>query len=360
MQNSSGIERTRAGRQCIKVAVALALYYSGICLVYQYLRRRLSPPRLKILAFHSVDDTPDYINLSVTPAQLTAVASFLTQRFELLSMDDVASILMGRRALERDAVAITFDDGYRDNYEHAFPILRRFGIPATIYVTTECVDSGRPPAAYVVHAALAGAREAELDLAEHGLPAMSLRDWSAKRAAILALDARAKALGRQERDALVDAILAKVKGAASTRAYQNRMLSWEQVRELQQNGVLIGGHSLSHPVLAELGADELKAEVAGCKVRIEERTGCAIRHFAYPYGGPVEVTPPVVAAARDAGYQSAVLLEDRPLQVGKLWEIGRVLVGQEALGLRWGGFLRCLFACEMSGLFDDLRRLLRG
>lgn len=183
----------------------------------------------------------------------------------------------------RPPVVITFDDGFRDYHDVAYPILREFSIPATVFLATDLVDRGGLLWTEALHwAATRGTRE------RVRLP------WDPSREADLATPAgrarfldEAKALLKGAADAdrrrwaaeLVDALGAPPPEAALGR----QMLSWDEVRAASE-GTTWGGHSHTHPILSRLGDEELEAEVRTCRDRIEAETGVAPRCFAYPNG----------------------------------------------------------------------------
>ena len=137
--------------------------------------------------------------------------------YTFVNLSDIHAHLVGKEALPDKTVALTFDDGFQNNYEHAFPILLKNKIPGTIFLV-----SGR--------------------IGE-------TNEWMVKRG-----------------------FPARI------------MLSWDQVEEMDKNGIEIGGHTCSHPRLTEIEEENAVKEIAGCKKEIEEKLGKEIRHFAYPYG----------------------------------------------------------------------------
>ena len=97
----------------------------------------------RILYYHSVSDDP--VRSSVSPAVFAAQIEHLRQRYRVLPLADVVSRLAAHVPLPADVVAITLDDGFRDNYEHAFPVLARLGVPATIFLTAAYIGTDRLP-----------------------------------------------------------------------------------------------------------------------------------------------------------------------------------------------------------------------
>lgn len=134
----------------------------------------------------------------------------------VIGLDRILQHLCGDE-IKEDAVAITFDDGYLDNYENAFPLLQEFGFPATVFLVTGSIGG--------------------------------TNEWMANR-------------GFSER----------------------QMMDWGAVRELADAGVVLGGHTVTHPRLTNLGAEEARQEIGDCAKIISDRTGSAVDQFAYPFG----------------------------------------------------------------------------
>ena len=169
-----------------------------------------------ILTYHSISegDSP----LKISPRLFLEQMEWLRANVRVAPLAEVVVALAERKPLPERTVALTFDDGFRDFYSFAAPVLRRFGFPATIFLPTGyCGRTNSWP----------------------GQP-----DWVSKEA----------------------------------------LLDWQQVAELAHNGFSFGAHSVNHPVLPALSAEEAEHEIAGSKAQIEEHTRQRVDLFAYPYG----------------------------------------------------------------------------
>ncbi len=178
-------------------------------------------PGLVILGYHRIGGgTSSDIDLPV--AEFAAQMAYLRRHYRLVSLDDATSMSVSQELNgHADLVAVTFDDGYRDFYEHAFPVLQEHRIPATVYVATAYVEAQRP--------------------FDFGV------------------------LGRARR--------------------RPEPMSWSQLRELAQSDLItIGAHTHHHLDLTLLPPAEVRQEVERCHGLIADRLGEAPRHFAYPWG----------------------------------------------------------------------------
>src|SRR5712692_9498795 len=111
----------------------------------------LAAPAAAILRYHSIQDRPEEFADAIGCTSIHATSIFqrhmelIAKRFNAVSMDDVSLFLKGDKSLPPRAVAVTFDDGFKDNFRIAAPILNRFGIPGTFYLLVDAVDQSKAP-----------------------------------------------------------------------------------------------------------------------------------------------------------------------------------------------------------------------
>lgn len=229
-------------------------------------------------------------------AQMDIVAS--TCRVLPLS-EAVARLRAG--SLPPRAVSITFDDGYANNRELAAPILKRRGIPATIFVATGFVGRGRMWNDTVIEAVRgAGPR---LDLGPLGLGAFDLPDAAACIRALEKILPALKYLDPEQRQERADAVA----DAAGIPRDASPMMSEQQIHELENFGIEIGAHTVTHPILRSVGADAARREIAASKDTLESITGRRIGLFAYPNGRPGrDYDASHVALVKSCGFDAAV------------------------------------------------------
>lgn len=127
----------------IGVAVSFLLYFSGIVPLYVYVfRRLLNRHVMTVLMYHRVSDSSEEPDLTVSQKNFEVQVAYLKKKYDVVSLDKVVDIYKSGMNLKRDAVAITFDDGYRDNFTDAFPVLVRQGLPAAVFVATASIGRG--------------------------------------------------------------------------------------------------------------------------------------------------------------------------------------------------------------------------
>ncbi len=330
------------------------LYYSGFCRVYTSLRKRLSGGRLRILCYHGINEGPFFLNLFLDIRKFKSQMAYLARRHRILSMDEAECLIRCNQRLKDDCFVVTFDDGYKDNYTFAFPVLRRLGIPATIYLITGAIASGFPPFAYALILALTESPIRTLDLTGYNLGRYTLSDSHSIERAVSDIDKHARSLNPEERDALLETILRQLGLSRGSSVFRNRMLTWENVREMRAGGITFGAHTVTHPTLSRLSLAELRTEVCDSKRHIEANLDEGISLFAYPYGGRADVGAAAPEMLRGSGYSSAVVLYEGCRTTDDLFVLGRKMITDEMTTGCLGTFSRAVFACEVSGLLDIL------
>jgi peptidoglycan/xylan/chitin deacetylase (PgdA/CDA1 family) len=258
--------------------------------------------RLSILIFHRVLQEHDPLLADVPDAaQFEQCMRWIRDWFNVLPLAEAATRL-ARGDLPPRALSITFDDGYADNEEIAAPILRRLGLHATFFIATGFLDGRNMWNDRVIEAIRACAAE-RLDLTSLGLGAHDVQSIPQRRQAIDRVLSAIKRLAPERREAMVAAIEERCTGAPCARL----MMRPQQVARLASDGMDIGGHTVTHPILASLPSAQARREIEEGKAALEDIVGRRITLFAYPNGMPnVDYTAEHVQMVRDAGFQAAV------------------------------------------------------
>ena len=258
--------------------------------------------RLSILIYHRALAVPDPIlHDAIDAATFERHMALLRAEFNVLPLGEACSRL-ARGGLPARAACITFDDGYTDNEQTALPILKRLGLQATFFVSTGFSEGGMMFNDGVIEA-VRSAPAGMHDLSRFGLGRYSFDDSASRRAAIDALLAQIKYRQPLERDALVEELAAAMRSTLP----KNLMMRPAQIKRLHDEGMQIGGHTVNHPILAVLDAQQARAEIIGGKHRLEEITGAPVMLFAYPNGKPGrDYGPRDVQLVKEAGFTAAV------------------------------------------------------
>lgn len=227
---------------------------------------------------------------------------FCKTHLDIIDPDDLPYVRAAKRG--RHAI-ITFDDGYRDNYEVAFPILQREGVTATFFVSSGFIDSPKLPwweeIAWMVQASQHGEME---------LPAwfdVPVRfDKPYREGAVHMLLKKYKALPGSATTGFMEA-LAVAAGTGRSRVEMSNGLwmTWDMLRKMQSAGMTIGGHSVTHPVLSNLPQQDQQREIMECGQRLLQELGRPMRYFSYPVGKATTFDSTTRACLRQAGVSHA-------------------------------------------------------
>ena len=285
------------------------------------LASRFFAPTAAILAYHSVVEEPqrtDYIlGSSRSRAEFERHMERLARKFSPVTIDDVAEFARSGQKLPPRAVAVTFDDGFADNYEIALPILSRYGIPATFYIMVDAVENGTLPWYCRIRFAFNTTKRPHWTDPNTGRT-YGLGSAAERQSAMPPVWDRGAALAGEEQRALVESIERALEiDPAHAQADHGMMMDWDQVRGLKKAGHTIGGHTLSHPNVAQVSAGEADGEITGCKQRIAEKIGAPVEHFSYPHPAlNPHWSQQTLDVTREAGFKSAVLTTYGPVRSG--------------------------------------------
>jgi len=243
--------------------------------------------------------------LKVTPSFLeTAIETVEDAGYDVVSLDEAARRLAAPEGQQRFA-CFTFDDGYRDNRDYAYPIFRDRRLPFAIYVPTAYADGDGDLWWLKLEAALRKADRLRIDLGGRGRD-FDLATAEAKTRAFDEIYWFLRARPEAELRATVDGIAARAGYDASTLC-RDEIMSWDEIRALAADPlVTIGAHTVRHYAVAGLPEDEARAEISGSVKRIEDELSRPCRHFSFPYGDACSAGPRDFAICKALGLATAV------------------------------------------------------
>jgi len=352
------------GKRWLEWLSVSLVHYSG-------LDRRIGPlhrepgDRVSVVMYHRVHPDGPGPAWRLTRSVFQQQIAHLTRNYEVMAIDDVVACLTEGRRFPRRAVAVTFDDGYRDNVTEAFPVVRELSCPMTIFLTAGLIGTTETlwwdKLLYVVRNTAEPRTTVERVFADHGAPPPDWRGPDVE-AAILAFKQLPEG-GMQE---AVDAIAARL-GVDPTRNAADHMMSWDEARMMADSGlVTMGAHTMTHRNLKKLDLDDARREIVESKRRIEQELARPVDLFAYPFGNPAnDYTDAVKGIVRAAGFTSAFSIVFGIAGRGAdPYEIPRFCESVERWQAPAGGFSRALFDSYLTGAREhlgDLRpdRLLR-
>ena len=247
----------------VKQVIIHLLYHLNLYKTIQWIRNLRNGHTVTILVYHSFTDKKNsHTSLHVDTFVKQLV--YLKENFRVRRLGDVIKKIKNKEALEKNTLCITIDDGYLDNYKFAYPALKKMSLDATIFIASGYV-------------------------------------------------------GRNTRDLIDDEHTADNEPDPHT-AYSNQdiyrlpplkkqMMTWEQIKEISNDIIEIGSHTVNHPILSKVPIDEARAEIIQSKQEIEDALNKPVDLFAYPNGLRSDYNAAICDLVEDAGYDAAVTVD---------------------------------------------------
>lgn len=315
----------------------------GLIIIYKKLKSWRLASKVRILNYHRIspERTSWTTSVPMHPALFEWQLGYIRSRFYVMGLDDLVDHLVGGRTIPPNSAVVTFDDGYKDNYLYAAPLLKKHKIPATFFLTTGPMDNGGLHWFDELAYSIRHSRPAVLEIEGFGVlslgPKQSERDQ-----AVSCIMRTLRRLRPKERDRVLMDIRRQTAVAIPGDVGRTVMLAWEDVRDMIGAGFRIGAHTVTHSVLTEGSSEEARMEISESKKTLEDRLQLDVKTFSYPFG---QHNAGIIKMVKASGYQAAVTtvpkLVDRRTDP---YMLGRVLPGWDHKSFR-------LFT---SGLFSDI------
>jgi peptidoglycan/xylan/chitin deacetylase (PgdA/CDA1 family) len=255
---------------------------------------------LRVLTYHRVAD-PRHTPLlhpgliSATPAAFAQQMGYVARHYRVVSMAEVLQAVVKGTALPRRAVLLTFDDAYYDFGDIAWPILHRYRLPVTLFVPTGYPN--RPERAFwwdrLYHAMTYTSHTA---LRNTPLGVLSLTTPEQRHTSLRSLQNYLKTIPHAEAMAMVDTVCTTL---ATEPFCQKSVLTWEELRQLAREGVTLGAHTQTHPIMTQLLPQQIQQEIIGSQQDLHQEIGQTLPIFCYPSGRHDDA---VVRVLKDEGF----------------------------------------------------------
>jgi peptidoglycan/xylan/chitin deacetylase (PgdA/CDA1 family) len=351
-------------RRAVKSAAANVLHYTGARKAIAAARRlSAGGRRILILSYHRVvDDFTGEVQRSI-PGLLISRETFQRHLeevhaagFEIVSLEDALHVISGERAAKRDICVITFDDGYRDVYRHAFPLLCELGLPATIYLPSGFVGTGRRFNHDRLFHVLSLAQQRRIRPVYELLPTQAV---SLLEPVLSCAEPVPEVVDRFLSEApgkvalrVIESLAEQLGGGPDTIPEHGDVMTWDDARRMAAAGISFGAHTVGHNVLPLEEPERAEWEILESRTEIERQLGRPCVDFAYCNGW---YSDELVRMLTRAGYRSAVTTEDLPNRVGgdPFTLKRKVLWENFSLGFD-GGYSSRLTGCQLDGVFTSL------
>ena len=246
---------------------------------------------LLVLNYHRIGEPAgsllDWELWSASQEDFDRQVRYLARHFDPIGLDDLNDVLHRRNGRSHGRsrfVMISFDDGYRDNYELAFPILQSCGVPATIFLTTGFLDRRQIAWWDEIAWMIRTSERNRIDANVWTIRPIEF-DEPNRSESIQTLLSIFKKLDGHETHAYLEFLAeATGSGRCPTELADEMWMTWDMVRDMRRKGMCFGGHTVNHPVLSSLSLEEQDAEICECRLRIECELSEDITALSYPVG----------------------------------------------------------------------------
>lgn len=275
----------------IKLALAYTLYYSGLLWLIKSIKLRNSAVVLmyhRVLSEEEIACSFSYSGIIVSPETFRRHACFLSRYFNVIDNREFTRKIVHQEPFRSSSCLITFDDGWQDNYHHAYTILKEYKIPATIFIPVDYIESGN----LFWQEALGHAINTVIENSPDTLPPSlgeldkiqsASRSASHRKELIMEHVRRLKDLPYTELEQIQREISAQIDDEQIPQC-NDSYLDWEQIKEMTSHDISFASHACSHKILTRLSCEELKEELERSKDVIEKQTSNIVDTIAYPNG----------------------------------------------------------------------------
>lgn len=322
--------------KCIRFAGDIGLYQ---------LARFLTRSQPKLLMYHHFSESGDKVNTGIESFERQL--QYISKYYRPVTVSQLADEYYRDNKVKPNSVAITVDDGYLDFYEYAFPLLKKYNIPATFYVATGFVSGEQWLWTDQLHWMFEemGDGRPEISLNDFIMPAASNDDvdWQQRS---YQLNGYLLTLPETEKWRVIHQLASEWKLVIPKKAVgPYRGCSLEQLAEMQEFGIEIGGHTVSHPSLGRVSSAIAKEEIDNCYKYLKENLGESNRSFCYPNGTKSDYTEDVKSISKAVGFSCAVTAFSDVKDMNDQWEIRRSCGGDNLFqfykvvsGVEWLGY----------------------
>ncbi len=288
---------------------------------------------LRILAYHRVLDEDlnafdfDEALVSATSENFARQMKWARNHFNVVSFRDLDECERAGRPWPARALIVTFDDGYRDNYTHAFPILRDLGLPATIFLATGHIGRAQLFWWDLIAWCVKKSPRAAVTFPEIRAAPLLLDTPAHQREAIQICLRWIKSVPEAEKNQFLAELDGKMDVVLPPDVAAQMHLSWEEVGEMADGGIEFGSHTVIHPILANVSQTQLEQEICGSKAALEGHLKRPALVLSYPVGGAAQINEDVQKMVERCGFRyAATYMEDVATAASNRFALPRIHV----------------------------------
>jgi peptidoglycan/xylan/chitin deacetylase (PgdA/CDA1 family) len=293
-----------------KLALYFILFYSGLLgllvMIWQKMKKRNTAV---ILFYHRFkEDNEDCLPEKLWIRTFESQMYYIKKWYNVTSLNNLVESIKNKKDFEKPTIVVTIDDGFKDNYDLAFPILKKLNLPCTIFLTSGLIGTGEAP--WVDEIGYAFQYSRGTSFAFPGLfgdELVKISNQKEKTEAWQRIYEKMLYLENDLRLSLLKDLLRMLEGDRGHERIRDRvMLTWHEVTQMKENDIYFGAHTLSHPTLSKMDSKQAMFEISESKRQIEEQLGVQVRHFAIPNGRNEDFTDDLREFCKNCGFVSIV------------------------------------------------------
>ncbi len=283
----------------LKQAFYGLFYITGLWRLFRHFNRH----RIPIVMYHGVCEKDIHVWTQIPLSKFERQIAYIYRNYRVISLDDAVAVLKKEKPAPFRPLVITFDDGFMSNKTLAYPILKRYNLPATIFLTTSFINkttrfNGLIRTDYIVGLFRTSSKTG-IDLREQGLGIIKLSDLKNRIRAAYRVSNALKRMSRDDEYRIIAVIAQKLGDNLGPGDYSIfKSLEWDDICRMHSEGLIaFGAHTVHHEILSRLPYDEMVSEIVDSKLTIEKMLGRPVRHFAYPNGTAADFSDAVKKVA---------------------------------------------------------------
>jgi len=294
-----------------------------------------------IICYHRIGNINDRWAIDTTDiSDFEKEMRFLSKTHKIFSLEKLAKIINEKKVLPKKGAVVTFDDGYKDNYTQAFPVLKRYNIPATVFLTTSYIGTGNLFWWDKLDYILSNTKQKRFDLGDFGdIYPPSDKNKLKKHDEI---SIRFTKIPEDQKINLIDKLVEISDVDIPKNLGKDIIMSWDEVKEMNEEGISFGAHTVTHPILTKIPLEQAKNEIISSKKDIENRIDKPVTTFSYPNGLSDDFNNDIKNIIKENGFVCATTIIPKMTDKNSdLFELGRIPPGKN-----FNSFKFCL-----SGLY---------
>ena len=271
-----------------------------------------------ILLYHGVTDYDNYglVNSSgkhINHKEFEKQMEYIANRTNIISLDEFLEIKSNSKPLPPKTTIVTFDDGFKNNLTVAAPILEKYQIKTTFYISAGIINENKMFWVDIIEDCILRSKKKVITLKNfsNNFADIEIADGQKKIIAINKVKSFAKSLRVKKKNILIENLIEATNIQPSSKeAKEYEVMTWNDIRELNSNPLFsIGGHSMYHDILTSLSKKDMERDVVNCQNLLTNKLGQEIRHFSYPEGKSSDYDDNLIEVLRKIGVKCSPTAE---------------------------------------------------